>query len=82
MAVDRETIGVVAMEAMDALNPSEEAELQGVAVVVAISEGDGSQVNYVFKDGNNNPLDVSIGLQMMGLAIQGIGKGGGPSMVA
>ncbi len=77
MAVDRERIGVMAMEAMDDLHPGDDAALQAVGILVAVSHGAQSTVSYRFKDQDGNDVDLSIGLQMLGMMIQAIGRGGG-----
>ena len=58
MAVDRERIGLVAMEAMDELDYGDDAELQGVGVVVAVAHHGQSTVSSRFKDPAGNNLGV------------------------
>jgi hypothetical protein len=61
MALDRETVGTVAMEAMDEMDeggalhlPS--GSLEAVAVIVAVGDGDETRVNYRLRDGLGNDL--------------------------
>ena len=54
MALDRETIGTVAMEAMDEMQ--EGGSLQAVVVIVAVGDGDETRVNYRLRDGEGQDL--------------------------
>ena len=61
MALDRETVGTVAMEAMDELEEGGAlflpgGELQAVAVIVAVGDGDETRVNYRLRNGEGNDL--------------------------
>jgi hypothetical protein len=61
MALDRETVGTVAMEAMDELDEGGElhipgGSLQAVAVIVAVGDGDETRVNYRLRDGDGHDL--------------------------
>jgi hypothetical protein len=62
MALDRETVGTVAMEAMDELDEGGAldipgGELRAVAVIVAVGDGDETRVNYRLRDGAGEDLD-------------------------
>ena len=61
MALDRETIGTVAMEAMDEMQEGGALDLPGgtlqaVAVIVAVGDGDETRVNYRLRDGAGHDL--------------------------
>jgi hypothetical protein len=61
MALDRETVGTVAMEAMDEMDEGgalhlPDGVLQAVAVIVAVGDGDETRVNYRLRDGHGNDL--------------------------
>ena len=61
MALDRETIGTVAMEAMDEMQEGGALHLPGgtleaVAVIVAVGDGDETRVNYRLRDGDGQDL--------------------------
>jgi hypothetical protein len=61
MALDKETVGAVAMEAMDALDEGGDlhlpgGELEAVAVIVAVSDGEETVVNYRLRDGAGHDL--------------------------
>jgi hypothetical protein len=61
MALDRETVGTVAMEAMDEMQEGGALHLPGgkleaVAVIVAVGDGDETRVNYRLRDGAGDDL--------------------------
>jgi hypothetical protein len=61
MGLDRETVGTVAMEAMDELDEGGAlhipgGELRAVAVIVAVGDGDETRVNYRLRDGSGEDL--------------------------
>jgi hypothetical protein len=61
MALDKERVGAVAMEAMDALDEGGDlhlpgGELEAVAVIVAVSDGEETVVNYRLRDGTGEDL--------------------------
>jgi hypothetical protein len=61
MGLDRETVGTVAMEAMDEMGEGGALHLPGgsleaVAVIVAVGDGDETRVNYRLRDGSGNDL--------------------------
>jgi hypothetical protein len=61
MAFDRETVGTVAMEAMDEMDEGGAlflpgGELQAVAVIVAVGDGDETRVNYRLRNGEGDDL--------------------------
>jgi hypothetical protein len=61
MALDRETIGTVAMEAMDEMQEGGALDLPGgaleaVAVIVAVGDGDETRVNYRLRNGEGDDL--------------------------
>jgi hypothetical protein len=61
MGLDRETVGTVAMEAMDEMDEGGALHLPGgvleaVAVIVAVGDGDETRVNYRLRDGTGNDL--------------------------
>jgi hypothetical protein len=61
MGLDRETVGTVAMEAMDEMDEGGALHLPGgtlqaVAVIVAVGDGDETRVNYRLRDGLGNDL--------------------------
>jgi hypothetical protein len=61
MALDRETIGTVAMEAMDEMQEGgalhlPEGNLEAVVVIVAVGDGDETRVNYRMRDGAGEDL--------------------------
>jgi hypothetical protein len=62
MALDREMVGTVAMEAMDEMDEGGALHLEGgaleaVAVIVAVGDGAETRVNYRLRDGNGEDLD-------------------------
>jgi hypothetical protein len=61
MALDREMVGTVAMEAMDEMDEGgalhlPEGTLEAVAVIVAVGDGSETRVNYRLRDGNGEDL--------------------------
>jgi hypothetical protein len=61
MALDREMVGTVAMEAMDEMDEGgtlhlPRGELEAVAVIVAVGDGDETRVNYRLRDGSGEDL--------------------------
>jgi carbon monoxide dehydrogenase subunit G len=62
MGLDRETVGTVAMEAMDEMQEGgalhiEGGSLEAVAVIVAVGDGEETRVNYRLRDGAGHDLD-------------------------
>jgi hypothetical protein len=61
MGLERETVGTVAMEAMDEMGEGGALHLPGgtleaVAVIVAVTDGEETRVNYRLRDGNGEDL--------------------------
>jgi hypothetical protein len=61
MGLERETVGTVAMEAMDEMGEGGALHLPGgtlqaVAVIVAVGDGDETRVNYRLRDGSGHDL--------------------------
>ena len=74
MAINRERIGIAAMEAMDEMEYGEDAHLQAVGVIVAVAHDGQTTVNYRFNDEDGNGVGIPMGIQILGMVLKGIGE--------